>query len=718
VTAPASQPAIRLAAGIETVPGVGSRSRELFARLGLATVGDLLKHLPLRYERHHDETTVDGAGDLVGGPKARSEGVLALRGEIEAVRHKPGPRSRTEATFADATGRVRLVWFNAPWIRDKIHPGLAGLVEGKAQRREGYLEMVNPKWTPLERLEIEPGEATVEGRLRPIYPASEELPSGRIEKAIAAVLDAGCAAIPDPLPEGFRRERNLVPLGEAYRIMHRPASEDELGPARRRLAYDELYLLQLGVMMRRHHLQRTRSAPAIPATEAIDRHIRDRLPFPLTPDQSEVCGEIARDLARPNPMNRLLQGDVGSGKTAVAVYAMLACVAARRQACLMAPTELLAEQHFRSVTTLLAGTPVKVALLTGSLGAKERAAIVAGLADGSVDLVVGTHALLSEGVRFRGLALAVIDEQHRFGVAQRAAIRSLGAGDGPVREAPHVLVMTATPIPRTLSLTIFGDLDVSTIRKPPAGRKRTMTRLVPPEAEGEVWAFLADRIGKGEQAFVVVPAIGGDDAAGDGGLSDVASRLESLAKGPLAGRRLAAMHGRMDADGRAAIMDRFRRGEIDCLVATTVIEVGVDVPNASVIVVEHADRFGLAQLHQLRGRVGRGSRQGLCILIGSPVTDEGRRRLEALRDSTDGFRLAELDLEIRGPGELFGARQSGLAPFRVADLPRDMELLALARRDAEATIAADPTLSAASHERLRKKLLFLYGDALGLADVA
>jgi ATP-dependent DNA helicase RecG len=718
VTAPASQPAIRLAAGIETVPGVGSRSREPFARLGLATVGDLLKHLPLRYERHHDETTVDGAGELVGGPKARSEGVLALRGEIEAVRHKPGPRPRTEATFADATGRVRLVWFNAPWIRDKIHPGLPGLVEGKAQRREGYLEMVNPKWTPLERLEIEPGDATVEGRLRPVYPASEELSSGRIEKAVAAVLDAGCAAIPDPLPEAFRRERNLVPLGEAYRAMHRPASEEELGPARRRLAYDELYLLQLGVMMRRHHLQRTRSAPAIPATEAIDRHIRDRLPFALTPDQSEVCGEIARDLARPNPMNRLLQGDVGSGKTAVAVYAMLACVAARRQACLMAPTELLAEQHFRSVTALLAGTPVKVALLTGSLAAKERAAIVAGLADGSVDLVVGTHALLSEGVRFRGLALAVIDEQHRFGVAQRAAIRSLGAGDGPVREAPHVLVMTATPIPRTLSLTIFGDLDVSTIRKPPAGRKRTVTRLVAPEAEREVWAFLADRIAKGEQAFVVVPAIGGDDAAGDGGLSDVASRLESLAKGPLAGRRLAAMHGRMDPDEREAIMDRFRRGEIDCLVATTVIEVGVDVPNASVIVVEHADRFGLAQLHQLRGRVGRGSRQGLCILIGSPLTDEGRRRLEALRTSTDGFRLAELDLEIRGPGELFGARQSGLPPFRVADLPRDLELLSLARRDAEATIAADPTLAAADHERLRKKLLFLYGDALGLADVA
>jgi ATP-dependent DNA helicase RecG len=722
VSAPASQPAIRLSAGIETVPGVGSRSREIFARLGIATVGDLLKHLPLRYERHHDETTVDGAGDLVGGPKARSDGVLTLRGEIETVRHKPGPRPRTEATFADSTGRVRLVWFNAPWIRDKIHPGLPGLIEGKAQRREGYLEMVNPKWTPLERVEIEADEGPVEGRLRPVYPASEELSSGRIEKAIAAVLDAACAAVPDPLPEPFRRERSLLPLGEAYRAMHRPEAEDSLGPARRRLAYDELYLLQLGVMMRRHHLQRTRSAPAIPATAAIDRHIRERLPFPLTPDQSEVCGEIARDLARPNPMNRLLQGDVGSGKTAVAVYAMLACVAARRQACLMAPTELLAEQHFRSITGLLEGAPVRVALLTGSLPARERNAIVAGLADGSVDLAVGTHALLSEGVRFGSLALAVIDEQHRFGVAQRAAIRSLGTGDGPLQEAPHVLVMTATPIPRTLSLTIFGDLDVSTIRKPPAGRKRTLTRLVPPEAEREVWAFLADRIAKGEQAYVVVPAIGGErgeeGAAGDGSLSDVAGRVESLANGPLAGRRVAAVHGRMPAADREEVMDRFRRGEIDCLVATTVIEVGVDVPNASVIVVEHADRFGLAQLHQLRGRVGRGTRQGLCILIGSPVTDEGRARLEALRDSTDGFRIAELDLEIRGPGELFGARQSGLAPFRVADLPRDMELLSLARRDAEATIDADPTLAAPEHERLRKKLLHLYGDALGLADVA
>jgi len=713
--------AARLAAGIETVPGVGARGREAFARLGLATVGDLLKHLPLRYERHHEEASVEGARTLL----ANGDGVLALRGEIEAVRFRPGARPRIEATFSDGTGRVRLVWFNAPWLRDRIHPGLRGLVEGKARDRDGYLELTNPKWTPLPPADAATDATPVAGGLRPVYPASEELASSRIGRAVAAILDEACVAVPDPLPEEFRRERNLLPLGEAYRILHRPESEEELGPARRRLAYDELYLLQLGVMMRRHHQRRTRSAPAIPANEAIDRHIRARLPFPLTPDQSEVCGEIARDLAAAIPMNRLLQGDVGSGKTAVAVYAMLACVAARRQACLMAPTELLAEQHHRSITALLAGANVRTALLTGSVPARARGAILAGLADGSIDLVVGTHALLSEGVRFRGLALAVIDEQHRFGVAQRAAIRSLGDADAP-GEVPHVLVMTATPIPRTLSLTVFGDLDVSTIRHPPAGRHRTATRLLPPETADEAWAFVASRIARGEQAYVVVPAIGGDangnpngnPAGNEDGLSDVEGRRTALAAGPLAGRRIAAIHGRMDAAEREATMTAFRAGEIDCLVATTVIEVGVDVPNATVMVVEHADRFGLAQLHQLRGRVGRGVRPGVCLLIGSPVTDEARARLEALRDTTDGFRIAELDLAIRGPGELFGARQSGLPPFRVADLPRDLELLRLARRDAEATIDADPTLARPAHARLRRKLLFLYGDALGLADVA
>lgn len=703
----------RLSDDIATVPGIGAKSRVAFARLGIATIGDLLKHLPLRYERRHAETSIDEAGRILrGAGEDRGGDVIAVRGEIAAVRIHPGRRPRIEATLEDGSGRVRLVWFNAPWIRDRIHPGTRGLAQGKASRFAGYLQLTNPTWTQLESADEDPGP--LEDRLRPIYPASEELPSGRIERAIAAILDDALPLVLDVLPEALRTQHGLPPLADAYALLHRPSSEAEIALGRRRLAYDELLLLQLGVMMRRWQLRREKRSPALPPSEEIDRRIRARLPFDLTPDQSMVCAEIARDLAQTVPMNRLLQGDVGSGKTAVAAYGCLLAAAHRMQSALLAPTELLAEQHAASLRELLRDSAVRIELLTGATTGRSRQAILEGLASGAVDVAIGTHALLSEGVRFKSLAFAVVDEQHRFGVAQRSKLRERAEAADVV---PHMLVMTATPIPRTLALTIFGDLDVSTIRHLPPGRTPVGTTLHAASDADLVYRRLAKRVRAGERAYVVVPAIGGDEGVLDEGPTTVEERLAALTAGPFAGLRLAPLHGRLSSEDREATMDRFRRGDLDALVATTVIEVGVDVPEATTIVIENAERFGLAQLHQLRGRVGRGVRPGECHLIASPSTDEARRRLEAIVSTTDGFRIAELDLEIRGPGELVGARQAGLPPFRVADLVRDVDLLKLARHDAVETVAKDPRLTTEAHAGLRRKLLHVYGEALGLADV-
>lgn len=677
-----------------------------FSGLGVHTVGDLLRHFPFRVEQEAGEDSIAShVAMLEAKPVAERSAHIAVRGTLAAVRPSFGRKPRLEATLEDGTGTARLVFFNMPWLRGKLHPGRQGIVEGKAKLERGYLEFVNARWTEVVE---ESAPAARSERLRAVYPSSEALPSRLIEETVGKLLGAASEAVPETLGSEYLAERALVGIGEAYRGMHAPKDDAEFSRARTRLAYDELLTLQLAVALKRR-MRAAQGAPELSMSGATEREILVRFPFAFTPDQLATFREIAKDLADSRPMNRLLQGDVGAGKTAVALASMLVAVTNRHQAALMAPTELLAEQHFASISRFLEGTSVRIALLTGGLVASERARIRDLVEMGEVDVVIGTHALLTGDVRFRALALAVVDEQHRFGVAQRAELR----GKAPSGQTPHMLVMTATPIPRTLSLTVYGDLDVSTIRHRPKDRAPVHTRVLPESRAADAYHFVRERIDRGEQAFIVVPAVEESDL----GLKDVAGHLARLAQGPLAGKRLAAMHGRMKPAERDEVMDRFRAGTIDALVATVVIEVGVDVPNATVMVIEHADRFGLAQLHQLRGRVGRGPKGGVCVLVADAVTDDGRARLEAVKSTDDGFRISELDLAIRGPGELFGARQSGLPPFRVADLARDLGLLERARRDATDWIARSPLLAGEDERLIRRVVLETYGEALGLGDV-
>jgi ATP-dependent DNA helicase RecG len=704
---------ILLTTPLATIPAIPRPTADALAvGLGITNVGKLIAHLPTRHEVQEAESTVP---EIVPGR------IVAVRGEVTATSVWPkGRRPRIEAVLHDGLGRLELLWFNMLYLREKIKPGVRLWVQGKAVKRGNALQIVNPRHLVLDPEQDEPGRR--EARVRPVYPASESVKSWQIEKVIAKILPAALPLIEDHLPEDYRAARGLPALADAYRMMHTPAGEDEVLMGRRRLAYDELLLLQLGVHMKRAHLRGTMRAPALAWSDAIDRDLRARFPFTLTPAQDRVVKELAEDLSKPTPTNRLIQGDVGSGKTIVALYAMLMAVASGKQAALMAPTELLAEQHHANIARLLHGSGIRVELLTGSMDPADRERVLAGLADGRVHLAVGTHALLTESVRFQSLALAIIDEQHRFGVHQRAELRAKGTGSGLMAVTPHVLVMTATPIPRTMAITLFGDLDISIIDALPPGRTPVKTKVVPAEDRAKVYAALAERLDRRERAYVVVPTIGDEESASptsyeDGELLSVRSVLRELEAGPLKGRRLAALHGRLRRQTRDAVMERFRAGLIDVLVATTVIEVGVDVPDATAMIVEHADRFGLAQLHQLRGRVGRGSKSSACYLIADATTEGAVARLSIMEKSHDGFVLAEKDFEIRGPGELFGTKQSGLPPFKVADLIRDRELLAMARRDAADWIARSPMLHHPAEALIKRRLLKSYGESLGLVDV-
>ncbi len=646
---------------------------------------DLAEHIPRAYL---DWEQVASFGDLSAGEEA------TVRCTLERVRLRPTRRRNlkiVEGVVVDAAGvRETAIWFNQAYLA-KLDAGTELLLHGTRELGGGF---------KVARTEVR-GTGLHTVGLVPEYRASEEVPSFRLRGYVEAALPR-VRFFPDPLPARLRHEEGLPLRADALVAAHRPRDRGEAEGARERLAFEELLALQLGFQERRRELEQEAGAPALPDEGELISRYRAALPFTLTPEQEHAVAEIRADLGDTKPMQRLLQGDVGSGKTVVALYALLRAVEAGLQGALMAPTETLAEQHFLTVEGICNELGVRCELLTSSVPAAQRRAVRDRLASGETDLAVGTHALIQDEVEFRSLAVAVVDEQHRFGVEQR---RALG------RTTPHVLHMTATPIPRTLAQTVFGDLDVTEIARPPANRKPVITRWVGHERSGEAYTRLRRHLEEGRQAYVVCPLVSESETIEARAAEQEAERLREH---ELRGLRVGVLHGKLKTAARRDVMDAFKRRELDVLVATTVIEVGVDVPNATIMIVQEADRFGLAQLHQLRGRVGRGGEQSYCLLVSRPkeeLTEDAARRLEALVETVDGFELAEVDLELRGEGQLLGVRQSGYSDLKFARLARDRRLIAKARAWSEQLVDAEGSIV----EPLRREAERLDEDRRGFA---
>jgi ATP-dependent DNA helicase RecG len=673
---------------LQFLKGVGPRRAADLRRVGLHTVEDLLYRFPIRYEdRGHFQTIAS----LRPGLSA------SVVGEVIGCGVGPTRRPRFkifELLLRDATGSLRAIWFNQPFLNDVFHPHQRVILFGRLELTAQGLQLQNPQYEIL-RLD---GDADADpshppdvdedtlhtGRIVPVYEKTGNLTT-KVQRALVhRALSEMPAELGDPLPPDVRRRQSLVDRRSALNDVHFPpegAAIDELNrfrsPAQRRLIFEEFFLFQLGLVLRKRRSDADRKARSVVITDEIRESARRVLPFRLTGDQKKVIAEIVEDMKRPQPMNRLLQGDVGSGKTIVALMAALVAMENGFQVAFMAPTEILAEQHFITIRRLLETSRFRMTLLTGATAAKRRREVQAELAGGSIHLAVGTHALVQDPVAFRDLGLVIIDEQHRFGVLQRATLRSKGLH-------PDVLVMTATPIPRTLALTTYGDLDVSVMREMPPGRFPIKTIAKPESRREEIYEFVRQQIGSGRQVYVIYPLVEESEKVD---LKAATAMADHLTQDVFPHYRVALLHGRMKTEAKEQVMQAFARGDVDILVSTTVVEVGVDVPNAAVMLVEHAERFGLSQLHQLRGRVGRGAHQSYCILLYQyPLTDQGRERLKALTETTDGFEIAEKDLELRGPGDFFGTRQSGMPTLRVGDLVRDHQLMEDARREAVAAL--------------------------------
>jgi ATP-dependent DNA helicase RecG len=730
----------------DPLPLGGKKTREAFEKVfGIRTVGDLLRHYPRRYYTR---------GELTPLAELREGDHVTVLARVESATLAPYSRSRfpnggrkttdrAEVTVTDGTATLTLTFFGGAGRHVRVlQRGKIGLFAGTVSTFRGRRQLVHPEYEllPVDAVDAETtAEAAAEyaTELIPVYPASARLSSWHISKAVQVVLntlDIG----EDPLPEDVRQQHDLWPREMAIRAIHRPQDRSDLQRARKRLKWDEAFVMQAALAQRRMAAAAMPAMPRPPEPDGIAAEFDRRLPFTLTEGQRFVGEVIARDLSCAYPMNRLLQGEVGSGKTVVAVRAMLQVVDAGGQAALLAPTEVLAQQHYRSITALLgplasagqlggAEHATRVALLTGSTGVRARRSALSDAFTGDAGILIGTHALLEDRVQFADLGLVVIDEQHRFGVEQRDSLR-----DKAVGSRPHVLVMTATPIPRTVAMTVFGDLEVSTLAELPAGRSPIATHVVPaaerPRYLDRAWQRVREEIAAGRQAYVVCPRIGdeapGEAAGDDGGIAaddadaDFAARRPPLAVlevapalegGPLSGLRLGILHGRLNPDEKDRVMTAFTAGEIDVLVATTVIEVGVDVPNATAMVVMDAERFGVSQLHQLRGRVGRGVAAGLCLLVtDAPEDSPSRERLDAVAATSDGFRLSRLDLEQRREGDVLGAAQAGRrSSLKMLRLLADEELIAFARQEASAVVEADPQL--AGHPALREAIDDLLG---------
>jgi ATP-dependent DNA helicase RecG len=690
-----------LAQSVQYLRGVGPARTEQLRRLGVETVRDLLFHFPRAYEDLSDVRPI---------ARLSEDGLQTVQGEVVEIegRHLPDGRSVVSVVLSDG-GRECLegVWFNQPYAARPFRYGQRVAFSGKPKRYRDHWQMASPRVRVLDT--PSPGGSVTESpaAVVPIYPLTEDLRPDQLRPLLRRAVEQFAGHVPDILPPELRRRHGFPEAPQALRAVHFPAALAEAETGRRRFVYEGFLVLQVALALRRREVRDRQRAPVLAVTPQIDARVRRLFPFTLTGDQEKAVAAVCKDLACDRPMQRLLQADVGAGKTAVAVYALLVAVANKHQAVLMAPTEVLARQHWQTLEDYLAHSRVRRLLLTGALTPRQRAAALAGIGAGEVDLVVGTQALVQEDVRFARLGLVVIDEQHKFGVHQRARVRRLGVD-------PHYLVMTATPIPRTVALTVFGDLDTTVIRELPPGRRPVATRCVKEAQRERVYEEVRRDLREGRQVYWVCPLVEGPQ---DAGLKSAEQTHAELRAGPFRDFRVGLLHGRLDERAKDETMGRFRRGEIDLLVSTVVIEVGVDVPNATVLIVEHAERFGLSQLHQLRGRVSRGAVAGKCFLFGEPATDEARDRLRLLARTTDGFALAEHDVRLRGVGEFFGTRQHGVGEVAVASMIADKPLLQLARKDALALVAADSRLRLPEHEPLRRTVLERYGKTLDLVEI-
>jgi ATP-dependent DNA helicase RecG len=669
-----------------------------FEKLGVRTVRDLLLYFP---RRHVDY------GQPVPISQLEPDREQTVRVHVWSARERQmGWRMKsTEATVGDSSGMMRCVWFNQPWVAKQLPVNAEIVLAGRVTVKEGRPQLDNPEW------ELWSDDLLHTGRLVPVYPLTAGLQSRTVRRILRTAIDQFITRLVDPLPLELRGRLGLLDLRTAVAQMHYPADGASLEAARRRLAFDELLPIQITMLLRRRLFQRSAPATPMPLTASVERGFKESLPFTLTGAQQRVLFDVIGDLRKPLPMSRLVQGDVGSGKTVIAAAALAAAAENGRQGVMMAPTEILAEQHFRTLKTLFGavggdgplaiahpeflGRPLRIALLTGSARSKERREVYGALECGEIDIACGTHALIQGGVRFHDLGVAVVDEQHRFGVMQRAALREKGS---QAAHTPHMLVMTATPIPRTLALTVYGDLDISVIDEMPPGRQPVKTTWVPPDERADAERFVRTQVEEGRQAFVICPLVEESETLD---VKAATVEYERLRRGVYPDLRVELLHGRMSGKQKDEVMRRFREGDADILVSTAVIEVGIDIPNASVMMIEGADRFGLAQLHQFRGRVGRGAEQSYCLLLSDEPGEEARHRLELMEETSDGFRLAEADMDMRGPGQFFGTKQSGLPGLKVAKLS-DVKLIETTRAEAARLLDGDPGLIKPEHEPLNR----------------
>ncbi len=670
---------------VRYLKGIGPRRAEALEKLGVRTLRDLIYLFPRRYE---DRTHFLKIGELTP-----SENIATFRGEVLTL----GIRSLKQMSIfemivGDETGMIPAVWFNQPYLKNQFQVGTKVILSGRVEHYQDRLQINSPDYEVIEHEEESPLPM---GRITPIYPLTEGLYQRSLRALMKELVDHSLEKeIEDYLPPAWIHSLNVMPLGEALKEMHFPSSFVKLEEARKRVVFDEFFLFVIPLLQRLKEQREKYTAFSIPSDENLLKEFKSSLPFVLTQDQDEVVREIREGLGQSFPMCRLIQGEVGSGKTLIAAFALFLAAKAGRQTAFLVPTEILAEQHAKTLESLLSRWGIRSELLTSSTLPEKRTEILKSLKEGKIQALIGTHALLQEEVQFKSLALVVIDEQHKFGVRQRSHLLQ-------ATPRPHLVVMTATPIPRTLALTLYGDLDVSAVKELPHGRRTVKTYWIVRKKQPEVLGHIRERVLQGDQAYLVFPLIEETERAD---LFAAQEEYERLRREDFKGLALGLVHGRLSREEREKTMQNFRDGKIQILVATSVIEVGLDNPNATIMVIENAERFGLSQLHQLRGRVGRGEKESECYLFGEPKTDEGKRRLRVLTKTNNGFLIAEEDLKIRGPGELLGVRQSGEPYFRVADLNRDEELLLFARESALNLLKEDPYLSSPLWEKLKAEL--------------